>query len=183
MCSSIGLDAELVTSSKQLADYPRVVLPGVGHFDACVVALERQGFFPMIQDYYRRSVGPILGVCVGGQVLGRESEEGGMTGLSLLPMSTRRIVSTIRQVPHMGWSDTKWSTSSPFSSSESTRYYYSHSYEMRPEDTAGIAATLQYDGSRVAAVYADGVMPVQFHPEKSHRFGKSLFEWFSGWRP
>ena len=183
MCESVSVGAELVQPGQNLNQFLKIVLPGVGHFDACVSALHSTGVWDELNSYFANQRGTILGICVGAQVLGRRSEEGSRDGLGFIQMQAEKIVSSSVQIPHMGWAETTWISSKVKPWFENSRFYYSHSYTLTPDKESLRAATFEYDGLRTGAVLSDQVIAVQFHPEKSHRYGKKLFQWFHGWNP
>ena len=183
MCESIGIEASLVHPGQNTDCFSRIVLPGVGHFDACVNALNQSGAWDVVNSFFHNQKGPILGICVGAQVLGRRSEEGSLSGLSLMPMESKKMIVDSLQIPHMGWAETRWQSPLTEPLSLATRFYYSHSYVLVPDENSLQTATFEYGQMQTGAVVCNQVVAVQFHPEKSHRHGKCFFEWFSGWAP
>ncbi|MHA6643014.1 imidazole glycerol phosphate synthase subunit HisH [Mesorhizobium sp. A623] len=175
--STITADPELI----EKAD--RIILPGNGHFDTCMKNLRATGLVPLLERKVLQEGTPLLGICVGAQVLGTSSEEGDEPGLGWLDMTVRRFPR--RQglrVPHMGWSE----VSRPMPDhalvqglDEDARFYFVHSYYLDPSETLGVLLQADYGGPFAAGVVHENIAGVQFHPEKSHRFGKTLLANFA----
>ena len=183
MCESIGIEASLIHPGQNTDCFSRIVLPGVGHIDACINALHESGAWESVNSFFHEQKGPILGICVGAQVLGRSSEEGSLSGLGFIPMKSKKLVVDSLQIPHMGWAETSWQPPIIEPLISATRFYYSHSYVLVPDENSIQMATFEYGQLQTGAVLSNQVVAVQFHPEKSHRHGKRFFEWFSGWTP
>ena len=153
-----------------------VVLPGVGHFDEAMRRLRAGGLDDVVADAAASGV-PVLGICLGMQLLLDTSEEApGARGLGLIPGAVRRL-DTARKVPQIGWNPVEWSPGIPLGTLEGPErrtYYFVHSYAARPDDPAHVAGTADYGGPFVAAVSRGRVAGVQFHPEKSSRAGLAL---------
>jgi len=126
---------------------------------------------------------PLLGICVGMQLLARGSEEGVEPGLDWVPGMVRRLqpeAGTKLPVPHMGWARVHPRESSPlFDAKEPERFYFVHSFHFVCDDEADVAAWAEYGTRFVASVRHDNVFGTQFHPEKSHRFGMALMRRFA----
>ncbi len=182
-CGFSGLDVVVVSKPSEISKFSQIVLPGVGNFDVAINKLKASGFGEVIQSFVTNLNNKVLGICVGGQVLGHSSEEGKAIGLNLLPMRSVRLDCRMRPVPHMGWSETKWAADDIFGfACKPQRYYYSHSFVFQPSSSAKVIATFAYDGSWPAAVTRGNIMAVQFHPEKSQRYGTEFLRWFTAWR-
>lgn len=169
---TISLDAAIVE------DAPLAVIAGVGHVESAARGLASHGLDEAIR--HRVAAGrPVLGICVGMQLLFGESEEGGR-GLGLLAGPVRRV--RARRVPHMGWN-----TLSPTRRSmlveglDGEDVYFAHSFCVEPPDDAVVIAVADHDGRVVAAVEAGAVAGVQFHPERSARAGARLLENVLAW--
>jgi len=189
MVRKVGGDAELVDDPDVLARADRVILPGVGAFDAAVRRLEDRSLVTAIRALAARGV-PILGICLGMQLLARRSEEGVLAGLDLVGGEVTRLPSIGPdgpvKVPHMGWS--RLADRAPHAlldgAADDSRFYFVHSYAFRAEDDADVVATAEHGRTPfVAAVARGNVAGVQFHPEKSHRHGMALMRAFLGWQP
>lgn len=178
----IGIEARSSGDPDEIRSCDRLVLPGVGAFDKAIGKLQDRGLVePILEAALVRRV-PMLGICLGMQLLARSSEEGVLPGLGLIDGDVVRIpTDTGVKVPHMGWSMLRSSGASPLFAGrdEEERFYFVHSYHMRCADSADVAATVHYGTELCVAVSRGNVHGVQFHPEKSHRFGMRLLRTFA----
>ena len=165
-----------------MARADRIVLPGVGAFGACAAALRAvPGMVEALEQRVRRDSVPFLGVCVGMQLMADAGEEAGThAGLGWIRGTVRLLspADPMAKVPHMGWNDVVPATPHPLI--EAGEAYFLHSYAFEGEDV--IAAT-DHAGPVTAAIGRDTMLGVQFHPEKSQRYGLDLLTRFLGWRP
>jgi imidazole glycerol-phosphate synthase subunit HisH len=174
MFRKLRIAAEVVSSPESVMHAKRLILPGIGAFDACMRALESSGMRGAVLEFAatRR---PMLGVCVGMQMLTLDSEEGELPGLGLIRAHTRRFADTYGlRIPHMGWNTIDWRfPSHRLASGLSTecRFYFVHSFRVLCESPANSLAECTYGGEFSAAIVNENIAGVQFHPEKSHRFG------------
>jgi imidazole glycerol-phosphate synthase subunit HisH len=177
MHRKLGIAAEALGDPAALATADRLILPGIGAFDACVTRLRAAGFEQPLLEAVGRGV-PLLGICVGMQMLTAGSEEGSHPGLNLIPARTARLQpgSAGLKVPHMGWNDVRWTAPDPLVEGleEGARFYFVHSYYVVCDDPAHQLGTAQYGHDFAAAIHRGRIYGVQFHPEKSHRFGLRL---------
>lgn len=184
MFDYLGIDAQASGDPCVLANADQLVLPGIGAFDKAMSTLRgRQLVEPLNDAVFGRYV-PVLGVCLGMQLLARRSEEGDEPGLGWIDADVRRITvpaGSVLKVPHIGWMDIQPTRRSllfdPALPTE--RFYFDHSYHMvcdRPED---VAAVIDYGSEMCCAVASGHITGVQFHPEKSHRFGMRLLRAFA----
>ena len=185
MCETSGLEVAIVRMPSELDACGRLILPGVGHFDSCSRAVFDSGLGPAVIDAAIKSSIPILGICVGAQLLGYTSEEGSCSGLELLELQTVALPLSGGPIPHIGWETIEIPEKSPLNGlfDESPRFYFTHSYTIDASNKTDIAATFEFGKTLNAAVWNENVLAVQFHPEKSHRFGRKLIEWFACWNP
>jgi glutamine amidotransferase len=160
----------------------RIVLPGVGAFGACSAALRAvPGMIDALDQRVRRDAAPFLGICVGMQLMAELGEEmGEHDGLGWIKGRIRRLTPSdpAAKVPHMGWNDVK--PTAPHPLIEAGEAYFLHSYAFEGDD---VVATTDHAGAVVAAVARDNMAGVQFHPEKSQRYGLELLKRFLTWRP
>lgn len=183
MFKHVGTDA-IVTSDPQAVDDARaLVLPGIGAFDACLDAFRAARFFDAVNRNVTDAGKPILGICVGMQMMGRGSEEGTRPGLSWIAGDVRRLQpsrSSGLKVPHLGWADIETNSKCPLFRDQSTepRFYFAHSFHLVCDNAANVAASYDFDGKITCAVWSGSRYGVQFHPEKSHSHGVRLFESF-----
>ena len=171
----------VITNSKDLIEKSDgIILPGVGAFDAGVQNLRKSGLDDVIRAYAETGR-PILGICLGMQLLGMRSEEGVLDGLGLIPFECRKFPfpkGSELKVPHMGWDivDIKKQDEPIVSGLTGVqRYYFVHSFYAVCNDQNNVLMTCDYGLSFAAAVINGNVVGVQFHPEKSHDFGLALF--------
>jgi imidazole glycerol-phosphate synthase subunit HisH len=180
----VGADAEITGDRMRALEADALVVPGVGHFDACMRGLVRYGLATAVREFVA-SGRQVFGVCVGMQILLEGSEEGGEAGLGILPGMCRRLPAG-EKVPHMGWNTVEWSVvrdgvaaGHPYVDglARDASYYFVHSYAAAPsEDTIGITE----HGLGFSAVVAhDNVFATQFHPEKSGDAGLHIYEGFA----
>ena len=183
MLHRLGVVCEITARPETIELADKIILPGNGAFDACVTALRASGLVPLLESRVLREKIPLLGICVGAQMLGKCSEEGSEPGLGWLDMQVKRFPSLPGlHVPHMGWSHVKPGASEYALAQgidEETRFYFVHSYYMKPENPEDVFLTSHYGIDFAAAVCAGNIAGVQFHPEKSHRFGKQLLAQFA----
>lgn len=181
----LGIEAVRATNAKGLAGATKLILPGVGAFDHAMDLLERSGMRPALESLVKEERRPVLGICVGMQILATNSEEGTRPGLGWIPGSVRAFRSDPRSaglpLPHMGWNDVQSTSESPlFAGFErQARFYFLHSYFFDCTNPAHRAATASYGHDFACAVSAGHVHGVQFHPEKSHHFGSQLLKNFA----
>lgn len=173
---AITADPDLVRTAD------RIVLPGVGAFGACAAALRGvTGMVDALDQRVRRDGSPFLGICVGMQLMAETGEEmGEHAGLGWIKGRIRRLSPSdpAAKVPHMGWNDVR--PIAPHALIEAGEAYFLHSYAFEGDD---VVATTDHAGSVVAAIARDNMAGVQFHPEKSQRYGLELLKRFLEWRP
>lgn len=181
MVNKVGGLPVICREPTALAHAQRIILPGVGAFDSGMDALEAAGFVRPLLDAVSRQV-PLLGICLGMQLLFPVSEEGRRPGLGLIRGRVRRFDATAGlKIPHMGWNRVEPSTSCPlFAGLEDNRFYFVHSYHADCEVAENVAGTSVYGQRFASAVQSDKVFGAQFHPEKSHKFGMRLLANFLG---
>lgn len=178
MLQRLGASCEITCDPGRIEQATHIVLPGNGAFDACMRNLRATGLIPLLEQKVLREHVPLLGICVGAQMLGQGSEEGTERGLGWLDLTVRRFPSLPGlRIPHMGWNQVHAAHGGhPLvrDMDADTRFYFVHSYfiePVHPEDTLLVA---EYGLPFAAGVARGNIAGVQFHPEKSHRFGKRL---------
>jgi glutamine amidotransferase len=177
-----GAEGLVITADPDtVAKADRVVLPGVGAFGACAAGLRAiSGMVDALEQRVRRDGAPFLGVCVGMQLMAETGEEhGAHPGLGWIPGTVRALSPApgIR-VPHMGWNDVVPAADHPLI--EPGEAYFLHSFAFTGDS---VLATTRHGGQVTAAIGRDNMAGVQFHPEKSQRYGIALLERFLAWRP
>jgi glutamine amidotransferase len=183
MFEHVGAEFRISGDPATIADSRKLVLPGVGAFGHAMEVLNRKGLTEAIKAAVEGDA-LLIGVCLGMQLLARSSEEGNAKGLGLIDAEVRRIVpsSPSIKIPNMGWREVNFRSDSwmtPAVSAKKDRFYFAHSYHMVCERAKDIVGTLDYDGVKTIAVEKGSVYGVQFHPEKSHRFGMRLLSAFA----
>ena len=179
----LNIAASIATTSEHIAGARRLILPGVGAFDWAMARLDRSGMRAALDHAVIEEKRPVLGVCVGMQMMARSSEEGALAGLGWIDATVRRFDEAAlagKPLPHMGWNDVCPGTDGClFRGIAAPRYYFLHSYYFAPADPADTLATADYGGNFTAAVRQDNVYGTQFHPEKSHDWGIELLRNFA----
>ena len=185
MLRSIGVDSRIASTADDVRDAAKLILPGVGHFDFGMKNLAKRGMIDVLNHKVLVEKTPILGICLGAQLLTRGSEEGKLPGLGWVAadtcrFDTTRLDDTLR-VPHMGWADTQFNSCSPLFErfDQTPRFYYVHSYHIVCDDCAAELCHADHGYRFVAGVVDGNIAGVQFHPEKSHSYGKKLLESFA----
>lgn len=185
MFRKVGVEAKVAADAKVIAGARKLVLPGVGSFDRGMRELRRSGLDEVIQRRVVDDGVPILGVCLGMQLLAQRSEEGSEPGLGWIDAEVARLQPSAGPdrlpVPHMGWNRLELVRPHPlFEGLEmDARYYFVHSYHVVCRDPAVPLTWTSYGQRFTSSVATRNVMGVQFHPEKSHRFGMRLFRNFA----
>jgi len=158
-----------------------LILPGVGSFDAGMRALRERGLDDAIRTAVTENGATLFGICLGMQLLLDGSEEGVEKGLGLVPGRSRRFTGAgALRVPHMGWTQVRPVRQSTLfdPTDDERRFYFVHSYYANCADPSDVAAVSEYGETFTSAIERGDVMGVQFHPEKSHKFGMALFRRF-----
>jgi glutamine amidotransferase len=181
---AIGIPAAVARSEGDLDGASHVILPGVGSFDHAMELLDRSGLVGRLTELAVERRVPVLGVCVGMQILAQDSEEGRSAGLGWVKGSVRKfradVVNPPLSLPHMGWNDVSPSNPSALFAGleEGARFYFLHSHRFCCANPGDILAEAEYGERFVCAVQSNNVYGVQFHPEKSHEFGTRLLKNF-----
>jgi len=182
MLKKTGAPALPATTAEQVQNAEKLILPGIGSFDSGMQKLRQKGLADCIREQVLYEKKPILGICLGMQMLGRASEEGAEKGLSLLPFDNRRFDFKdipVLKIPHMGWNYVEIKREQDpigFGLSGPQRYYFAHSYHAVCDEQEHILMQCEYGYSFPAAVKHENIYGFQFHPEKSHQYGMALME-------
>lgn len=183
MLTRLGITSKVTADPADVESAEKIILPGNGSFDACMRNLRDSGLIPILEKKVLVEKTPLLGICVGAQMLGSESEEGTERGLGWLEMRVQRFPDLPGlRVPHMGWNSVRKGQHSNVlvqKMEEDTRYYFVHSYYMKPANHEDVMLESTYGIEFAAGVCRENIFGVQFHPEKSHRFGKQLLASFA----
>jgi glutamine amidotransferase len=182
MFRKLRIGSEVVDSPQSVSKAKRLMLPGIGAFDACMRALDNSGLQSSVLEF-AATQRPMLGICVGMQMLTLGSEEGSMPGLGLIRAHTQRFPSLDGlRIPHMGWNTISWTNPEhPLAKdlTHESRFYFVHSFRVICESPSNSLAICTYGGDFSAAIVSGNIAGVQFHPEKSHRFGLQLLSNFA----
>lgn len=182
----LNLQAAIVSTPDELRRSEKLILPGVGAFDWAMRRLNDSGLRHVLEELVMRERKPVLGVCVGMQMMANRSAEGVLEGLGWIRGEVRRFddskFSQITHLPHMGWNDVRPTGKDGLfrDLEEEARFYFLHSYYLAPDNEDHVTATTDYGGSSFAAsIRCGNVCGVQFHPEKSHHWGIQLLRNFA----
>jgi imidazole glycerol-phosphate synthase subunit HisH len=182
---SLNIPVAMAKTAAQLQSASRIILPGVGAFDHAIELLDRSGMREMLDVKVRKEGVPVLGVCVGMQMIAASSDEGRLPGLNWIEGRVRKFnpaaLSHSTRLPHMGWNDVQPARSNPLFAQldRDAQFYFLHSYYFECARSEDVLATADYGGEFSCAVNARNVYGVQFHPEKSHHFGTQLLKNFA----
>jgi len=182
---NLNIPAIIVKQHKDLKNVSKVILPGVGAFDYAMQRLEKSGMRQILDETVLHRKVPVLGICVGMQMLARSSEEGSLPGLGWIDGVVKRFnLSSLQHsmyIPHMGWNDVKVIKKINLLKGldPDARFYFLHSYYFQCHRKEDVIAVTDYGGEFACAVNSGNVFGVQFHPEKSHQWGIQLLKNFA----
>lgn len=185
MFKKIGARAAITSDHDTIRAADKLVLPGVGAFDTAMRHLHESGLRELLDDVVLVEKKPVIGLCLGMQLLTESSEEGSLPGLGWVAGETRRFRfgdgDAGLKIPHMGWNSVTAESSKPLVADlfEPSRFYFVHSYHVTLRDPADAAAWTHYGYEFVSMIQRGHIMGTQFHPEKSHKFGMKLLRNFA----
>lgn len=189
MLKKSGSGAMISRSKDDILNAERLILPGVGSFDHGMENLQILGYIPLLQRKVLEEKTPILGICLGCQLFTRRSEEGLRPGLGWIDAETVRFdfgenPSSLK-IPHVGWNIAAAERPGPLfpETHLEQRFYFVHSYHLKCSDPADILTTTEYGYPFTSAVSRNNIVGVQFHPEKSHRYGLEFLTRWVKWTP
>jgi glutamine amidotransferase len=184
MHKRLGIEATITSDQSEIKAASKLILPGVGHFKRGMENLKQSGLKPLLDKLVLQEKKPILGICLGAQLLTERSEEGDVDGLGWVDAVTIRFKQENLKglkVPHMGWSDIAIKRSDTILSDlpVEPRFYHVHSYHFLFKEPSEVIATTTYGYEFACAFQKENIYGVQFHPEKSHKYGMKLLQNFS----
>jgi imidazole glycerol-phosphate synthase subunit HisH len=185
MLHRIGAEAFVSSDAKELAQATKLILPGVGSFDQGMHNLAQLGLFDALNNLVLNEHVPVLGICLGMQLLTQRSEEGTLPGFGWIDAETVRFtesdVASSMRIPHMGWNTLQPRREHTVLKdlTVGSRFYFVHSYYVRCRDAGDIVATTSHLQEFTSVVAKGRILGTQFHPEKRHRFGMALLRNFA----
>jgi glutamine amidotransferase len=186
MFKYLDIQAEVTDDIGKIKKARKILLPGVGSFDMAVTKIKEKGFWDILNKKALIEKVPILGICLGMQLLTNSSEEGVEKGFGWIEADTlcfKDKIDNKLKIPHMGWNIVKKSNESDltkdFEIYEEVRFYFVHSYFVKVKDEKNSILKTKYGVEFDSAIQKDNIFGAQFHPEKSHKFGMKLFENFA----
>jgi glutamine amidotransferase len=183
MLEKIGARSTLISSGSDFSSCKKIILPGVGHYAEGVRALKNSSLWDSLLQFSKQEDSLLMGICLGMQLLCKYSEEGDVEGLGLVDAAVKKFDFPNQpslKVPHMGWNTLRTARENPLlpMDEEERRFYFVHSYKVVPNNPDISIGQCDYGGEFCAAFQQGNVLGVQFHPEKSHRFGMALMKRF-----
>ena len=184
MLKRLGAPSVRTIDPDEIARADKIILAGIGGFDGAMERLQELRLVDVLTERAMDGKTPVLGVCLGMQLMAHRSAEGEMGGLGWLDAAVERFSFDGEKplpVPHMGWEEIEPTRPSPLldvDGGAAPRFYFSHAYHVVCRDPADVAATATYGAPFVAAVHRGNVLGTQFHPEKSHVFGMDVYRRF-----
>jgi len=181
----LNIPITIASSPEAILEAKRLILPGVGAFDEAMTLLNQSGLTAVLTEKVIHQKTPILGICVGMQMLANSSEEGTLPGLGWIPGIVKKFdpstIPYITKLPHMGWNTVAARPASPLFAGidQNGRFYFLHSYYYECIDSHFILSTTEYGSIFTSAVQNNHILGVQFHPEKSHNNGVQLLKNFA----
>ncbi|RTY90326.1 imidazole glycerol phosphate synthase subunit HisH [Flavobacterium sp. GSN2] len=181
----VNVPTNIAKTAADLEGAQKLILPGVGHFDHAMSELIKSGMREKLDELVMMKKVPVIGICVGMQMMGNSSDEGKLEGLKWIDASIKKFDETkiqqVTRLPHMGWNDVHpVMSNSLFDGLEKEAlFYFLHSYYFECNNTADILATSEYGGEFTCAAHHENVYGIQFHPEKSHHYGETLLHNFA----
>lgn len=181
----LNISFEFANTYEQISKADHIILPGVGAFDETISTLHKNGFIDVLNKMVLIKKIPILGICVGMQMIAESSEEGLLKGLGWIPGKVKKFdkeqIPNKPKIPHLGWNSIAITRNNPLFKGidQKMGFYFVHSYYFECENEVNVIATTDYGKAFHSAINHDNIFGVQFHPEKSHDNGIQLLKNFA----
>lgn len=181
----LNVETKIAKTAEDLEGAEKLILPGVGHFDHAMSELIKSGILDKLNELVLVKKVPVIGICVGMQMMANSSDEGSLEGLKWIDATVKKFDETkIKQVtrlPHMGWNDARPVVKSPLFEGleKDALFYFLHSYYFECNKAEDILAVSDYGEQFTCAAHNENVYGIQFHPEKSHKYGETLLHNFA----
>lgn len=184
MLKKAGFDSVLASDEDTIDKADKIILPGIGAFDHCMTQFNASGLREVVTRKVTENKTPLLGICVGLQMLMENSEEGREPGLGWFAGKTVKFKKDLLgnlKIPHMGWTNVRLEKKSELTENlgDQPRFYFVHSYYVKPENKSDELLSANYGYDFTAAISRDNIYGAQFHPEKSHKYGMKILENFA----
>lgn len=181
MFKKVGVEAKIIKSEQELEAADKILLPGVGSFDRAMQNLKAKNLIEPLNRKALTEKVPVLGICLGMQLLTNGSEEGTEQGFGWIDAEVKRFPKGKLKVPHMGWNRVQIKQQHPIFKDmyEEPRFYFVHSYYCQSSNDSNILTTTNFGVDFVSSIVSENIIGMQYHPEKSHKFGMRVFENFA----
>ena len=179
----LGVPFEIISKPEEITKAKKIILPGVGHFGKAMENLKKMDLINALNETVLDNRTPVLGICLGMQLMAKSSEEGDVEGLGWFDAEVKKIAVLDKikfKIPHTGWNSINIQKESPLMKDilDGSEFYFVHAYHVQCHDSRDILNTTTYDKSLVTAIDKDNIFGVQYHPEKSHGIGQNLISNF-----
>ena len=181
----VDVPVKIAKTAADLEGAEKLILPGVGHFDHAMSQLNQSGMRDKLDDLVLDKKIPVIGICVGMQMMANDSDEGVIEGLKWIDATVKKFdetkINQVTRLPHMGWNDVKPVQDAPlFKGLENDAiFYFLHTYYFHCNHAENIMAVSEYGGEFTSATHHQNIYGIQFHPEKSHHYGEILLHNFA----
>lgn len=181
----VDVPVKIAKTKEDLIGAEKLILPGVGHFDHAMTQLNNSGMRDTLDKMVLVDKIPVIGICVGMQMMANNSDEGTLEGLKWIDASVRKFdeskINQVTRLPHMGWNDVKPVKDIPlFKGLEKDAiFYFLHTYYFECNNPNDVMAVTEYGGEFASAAHHENKYGIQFHPEKSHSYGETLLHNFA----
>ena len=181
----LNISSRTAKCVEDLKEVDKLILPGVGHFDYAMSQLNNSGMRERIDELVLVEKKPVIGICVGMQMMANKSDEGTLDGLGWIDANVKKFneltIQHHTKLPHMGWNDVKPNENHPLFKGleQESIFYFLHSFYFSCKDKKNIISTTDYGINFASSVHKENIFGIQFHPEKSHSYGEKLLENFA----